>query len=192
MLAATSFQITLLSGKNWVEDLQLYVLGGVFLAATAVWYPLFRLRPSVWVLTLPWLFFGLAFFMIGLPSVHKIFVPAHKALASAATWSYAVGSAAAFAFFGLNFGEEAVSVTLNRECFDPNTSTGCCHGGLDVASLHRPRFPANLGRCTLVLGQFIEWSRGWLHSTLVDRVHPMALSLYELDFRILDDVGSAR
>jgi alpha-1,3-glucan synthase len=108
MLSATSFQITLLSGQNWQTNLQLYVLGGVFLAASTVWYTMFRLKPSVYVLSLPWIFFGVAFFMIGLPSVVPSMIHAHNALASASTWSYAVGSAAAFLFFGLNFGEEAV------------------------------------------------------------------------------------
>ena len=111
MLSATSFQITLLSGQNWQTDLQLYVLGGVFLAASTVWYVLFRYKPSVYVLAAPWLFFGLAFFLIGLPSVATALHPAHSALASAATWAYAVASAAAFLFFGLNFGEEAVCVS---------------------------------------------------------------------------------
>ncbi|KAG8934063.1 Cell wall alpha-1,3-glucan synthase ags1 [Tulasnella sp. 418] len=111
MLGATSFQITLLSGQNWQEDLQLYVLSGVFLAASIVWYTLFRYKPSVYVLSIPWLFFALAFFMVGLPSVHSIFMPAQKALTSAATWSYAVASAAAFLYFGLNFGEEAGAAT---------------------------------------------------------------------------------
>ncbi|TFY55439.1 hypothetical protein EVG20_g9317, partial [Dentipellis fragilis] len=111
MLSATSFQITLLSGQNWQDAVQTYVLGGVFLAASAVWYPLFRLRPSVYILSTPWLFFGLAFFLIGLPSVTEALHPAHKILSSIATWSYAVASAAAFAFFGLNFGEEAGAST---------------------------------------------------------------------------------
>ncbi|KII88464.1 glycosyltransferase family 5 protein [Plicaturopsis crispa FD-325 SS-3] len=111
MLSATSFQITLLSGQNWQDDLQLYVLGGVFLAASAVWYPMFRLKPSVYCLSLPWIFFGLAFFLIGLPSVTDALHPVHKSLSSAATWSYAVASAAAFIFFGLNFGEEAGAST---------------------------------------------------------------------------------
>ncbi|KAF8892560.1 glycoside hydrolase family 13 and glycosyltransferase family 5 protein [Infundibulicybe gibba] len=111
MLSATSFQITLLTGRNWQDNLQLYVLGGVFLASSAVWYPLFRLKPSVYVLSAPWIFFGLAFFLIGLPSVSSALLPAHKAMASAATWSYAVASAAAFLFFGLNFGEEAGAAT---------------------------------------------------------------------------------
>ncbi|KAJ7111552.1 modular protein with glycoside hydrolase family 13 and glycosyltransferase family 5 domains [Mycena crocata] len=111
MISATSFQITLLTGRNWEDNVQLYVLGGVFLAASFVWYPLFRLKPSVYILSIPWIFFGLAFFMIGLPSVATAIVPAHRALANAATWCYAVASAAAFAFFGLNFGEEAGAAT---------------------------------------------------------------------------------
>ncbi|KAI0341602.1 glycoside hydrolase family 13 and glycosyltransferase family 5 domain-containing protein [Trametopsis cervina] len=111
MLSATSFQITLLSGQNWQTDLQLYVLGGVFLASSAVWYVLFRYRPSVYVLSAPWLFFALAFFLIGLPSVAPALHGAHDILTSLATWSYAVASAAAFLFFGLNFGEEAGAAT---------------------------------------------------------------------------------
>ncbi|KAG5645233.1 hypothetical protein DXG03_006650 [Asterophora parasitica] len=111
MLSATSFQITLLTGRNWQDNVQLYVLGGVFLAASAVWYTLFRLKPSVYVLSAPWIFFGLAFFLIGLPSISSVFDPAHRALSSVATWSYAVASAAAFLFFGLNFGEEAGAAT---------------------------------------------------------------------------------
>ncbi|KAF8197459.1 modular protein with glycoside hydrolase family 13 and glycosyltransferase family 5 domains [Pholiota molesta] len=42
-----------------------------------------RLKPSFYVLSFPWFFFGLAFFMIGLPSVSSVFAPAHHALANA-------------------------------------------------------------------------------------------------------------
>lgn len=108
MLSATSFQITLLTGRDWEDNIQLYVLGGVFLAASAIWYPLFRMRPSIYVLSTPWLFFGLAFFLIGLPSVASTIHPAHHVLSNVATWCYAIASAASFLFFGLNFGEEAV------------------------------------------------------------------------------------
>ncbi|KAF8334274.1 modular protein with glycoside hydrolase family 13 and glycosyltransferase family 5 domains [Cantharellus anzutake] len=111
MLSATSFQITLLSGQNWQEQWQAYVLGGIFLVASAIWYALFRLKPSVWILTAPWFFFALAFFLIGLPSISSAFEGVHKLLSGVATWSYAVASAAAFTFFGLNFGEEAGAAT---------------------------------------------------------------------------------
>lgn len=110
LLGATSFQITLLSGSNTQDNLQLYVLGGVFLVASAVWYSLFRFRPSIYVLAFPWIFYGLAFFLIGLPSVSSVFKPAHEMISAVATWCYAVASAAAFLYFGLNFGEEAVCV----------------------------------------------------------------------------------
>lgn len=112
ILSATSFQITLLSGQNSQDDLQLYVLGAVFLAASSVWYPLFRLKPSFWVLSAPWLFFGLAFFFIGLPSISPALHSTHGVFASIATWCYAAASAGAFCFFGLNFGEEAVSIII--------------------------------------------------------------------------------
>ncbi|KAG8878121.1 Cell wall alpha-1,3-glucan synthase ags1 [Tulasnella sp. 331] len=111
MLGATSFQITLLSGQNYQNDLQLYVLSGVFFVASVFWYTLFRMKPSVYVLSSPWLFYALAFFIVALPSVHPIFLPAHGALTSAATWLYACASAAAFLYFGLNFGEEAGAAT---------------------------------------------------------------------------------
>ena len=119
MLSATSFQITLLSGQNWQTDLQLYVLGGVFLAASAVWYVLFRYKPAVYVLAAPWIFFGIAFFLIGLPSVASALHSTHDVLSSVATWAYAVASSAAFLFFGLNFGEEAVRaiMLLSVWCF---------------------------------------------------------------------------
>jgi alpha-1,3-glucan synthase len=119
MLSATSFQITLLGGTNSETNLQLYVLGAVFLAASSVWYALFRYKPSVYILSIPWLFFAIAFFLVGLPSVNSSLAPAHDAMTSAATWSYAVASAAAFGFFGLNFGEEAgaaVEVWMLRAC----------------------------------------------------------------------------
>ena len=106
MLSAASFQITLLSGQNWQNDLELYVLGAVFLALSTVWYALFRLKPSVYTLSFPWLFFGFAFFLIGLPSVHPALHSVHDPLSSAATWCYAAAPAAAFAFFSLNFGED--------------------------------------------------------------------------------------
>jgi alpha-1,3-glucan synthase len=116
MLGATSFQITLLSGQNYQGDMQLYVLGCVFFIASLIWYTLFRYKPSVYVLAYPWIFFGLAFFLVGLPSISDMFsASAHDMITSVATWCYAIASAAAFLFFGLNFGEEAVRLFVIRK-----------------------------------------------------------------------------
>ena len=76
-----------------------------------MWYMLFRFKPSVWVLSLPWFFFGVAFLLIGLPYVHSSLLPAHDILSAVATGAYATASSAGFAFFGLNFGEEAGAAT---------------------------------------------------------------------------------
>lgn len=119
MLAANSYQMTLLGGQNYSDDLQLYVLSAVFLAASLVWYALFRLKPSVYVLSAPWIFYGFAFFVIGLPSLSSKLHGTHTIIADIATWLYAVASAAAFIFFGLNFGEEAgaaAEVWILRAC----------------------------------------------------------------------------
>ena len=101
----------MLSGSNGETNVQLYIIGGVFFGASIVWYLLFRFKPAVWVLSLPWFFFSVAFLLIGLPYISKKLLPAHDILSSVATWAYAVGSAAGFAFFGLNFGEEAGAAT---------------------------------------------------------------------------------
>ncbi|KAF8550287.1 glycoside hydrolase family 13/glycosyltransferase family 5 protein [Imleria badia] len=111
MLAANSYQMTLLTGQNYQNDLQLYVLGGVFLASSFVWYALFRFKPSVYVLSAPWLFFGIAFFMIAIPTLTPSLAKSHTIVSDLATWCYAISSSAAFAFFGLNFGEEAGAAT---------------------------------------------------------------------------------
>lgn len=125
MLGATSFQITLLSGQNWQDNLQLYVLGAVFLVASAVWYAIFRLKPSVYVLSFPWIFYGLAFFLIGLPTISSEFHGSKEIITDLATWSYAVASAAAFLYFGLNFGEEAVGPNLYIGTTASDFEIGC-------------------------------------------------------------------
>ncbi|KAH7908597.1 glycoside hydrolase family 13/glycosyltransferase family 5 protein [Hygrophoropsis aurantiaca] len=111
MLAANSYQMTLLTGQNYENNLQLYVLGAVFLISSCVWYTTFRLKPSVYALAAPWLFYGLGFFLMGLSNVSPKLLSGSTIISDIATWSYAIASAAAFVFFGLNFGEEASAAT---------------------------------------------------------------------------------
>jgi alpha-1,3-glucan synthase len=119
MLGATSIQITLLSGQNWQKNLQQnnlqqYVLGCVFLVASTIWFTLYRLKPSIYVLAFPWTFYALAFFLIGLPSVSSVFEPGRRIIIEAATLCYTVASAASFLYFGLNFGEDVVRMRPRR------------------------------------------------------------------------------
>lgn len=111
MLSATSYQMTLLSGSNYQKDRALYVLSGIFLFFSFVWYGLFRYKPSVIVLSIPWIFFAIAFFMIGLPAVVNFSTEVNSGISDGASWAYAIASAAGFLFFGCNFGEEAGAAT---------------------------------------------------------------------------------
>jgi alpha-1,3-glucan synthase len=109
----------LLSGSNTLKETDLYIICSVFVAGTLAWYTLFRMRPSVWVLSAPWVVFGCAFFMIGLPSLYGPFTPPRVIIQRISVWLYAFASSAGFLFFGLNFGDEAGAATeiwVTRAC----------------------------------------------------------------------------
>ncbi|ORY31635.1 putative alpha-glucan synthase [Naematelia encephala] len=119
LLAATSFQLALLGGSNTQTEADLFIICAIFIVGTLFWYTLFRMKPSVWVLSLPWIAFAVAFLLIGFPSLHGVFTGPRTTITRVATWAYAVASAAGFLFFGLNFGEEAGSATevwITRAC----------------------------------------------------------------------------
>ncbi|KAL7416221.1 putative alpha-1,3-glucan synthase [Mrakia frigida] len=112
LLSATAFQLVLLSGTATQQDLDLYVVGAVFFTASIVWWALFRLKPAVVGLAFPWIFFAIAFFLIGIPSLgSESLREVQTRITSGATWSYAIASSAGFLFFGMNFGEEAGATT---------------------------------------------------------------------------------
>ncbi|KAL7417332.1 putative alpha-glucan synthase [Mrakia frigida] len=112
LLSATAFQLVLLSGTATQQDLDLYVVGAVFFTASIVWWALFRLKPAAVGLSFPWVFFAIAFFLIGVPSLGiESIRSVQSRITSGATWSYAIASSAGFLFFGMNFGEEAGATT---------------------------------------------------------------------------------
>ena len=119
LISATSFQLSLLGGSNTQKEVDLYIICSIFIVATVAWYTLFRMRPSVYVLSLPWVFFAIAFLLIGFPSIRGPFTAPRTTITRVATYCYAVASAAGFLFFGLNFGEEAGAATevwITRAC----------------------------------------------------------------------------
>ncbi|WVQ79175.1 hypothetical protein IAT38_001271 [Cryptococcus sp. DSM 104549] len=111
LLSATSFQLSLLGGSNTQTQADLYIICSFFVVGTIVWYTLFRMKSSVWCLSIPWGIFAVAFLLIGFPSLHGVFLPPRKTITRVATWCYAAASSAGFLFFGLNFGEEAGAAT---------------------------------------------------------------------------------
>ncbi|KAI7955973.1 hypothetical protein MJO29_007372 [Puccinia striiformis f. sp. tritici] len=113
VLGATSFQLSLLSGTSSNGSFDFYVIGAVNILGSISWYWLSRRKPATWSLSMPWIFFGLAFVFIGLPSLSeslKQYFRRHP-LAVAASGFYSFASSAGFLFFSSNFGEEAGGTT---------------------------------------------------------------------------------
>ncbi|ORY78163.1 cell wall alpha-1,3-glucan synthase ags1 [Protomyces lactucae-debilis] len=123
ILAATSYQLTLLSSSTSQSAAQLYTIGIVFMFGTVFWWTMYRLLPAVWCLSAPFAFYMVAFFMIGLPGFSALY-GARDWINAIGTWFYAVGSASGSLYFALNFGDEGGASTqtwIVRACMVQGT-----------------------------------------------------------------------
>jgi alpha-1,3-glucan synthase len=105
IMAANSYQITLLTGGQGETNEKLYIVGGIYIITSCMWWLLFRSVKSVYILSVPFLFYGLAFLFIGILQ----FLPtgaAQDTLRNAATAMYVTASSSGSLFFALNFGDE--------------------------------------------------------------------------------------
>ncbi|KAI5360905.1 putative glycosyl hydrolase, family 13, catalytic domain, starch synthase, catalytic [Septoria linicola] len=105
IVAANSYQITLLTGEIGQSSSKLYVVASIYLAASIVWWVLFRRFASVVALSLPFFFYGAAFFLVGLAQ----YAPTYAGVGwvqNVGTGFYALASASGALFFALNFGDE--------------------------------------------------------------------------------------
>jgi alpha-1,3-glucan synthase len=107
ILAANSYQIVLLAGEAGQTPVQLYIVAGTYAVTSVLWWLLFRRLSAHYILSLPWLFYGLAFLFIGVTP----FLPKgmQSVLQDVATAAYATGASSGALFFALNFGDEGMS-----------------------------------------------------------------------------------
>ncbi|KAK7739053.1 Cell wall alpha-1,3-glucan synthase ags1 [Cytospora paraplurivora] len=119
VLSANSYQIVLLAGDvSGQTATKLYMVAGTYAATSIIWWLVYRRFQSLYSLTLPWFFYGLAFLLLGISP----FVPAHggrSAVQDIATCMYATGASTGSLFFAVNFGDEGgapVSTWLFRAC----------------------------------------------------------------------------
>ncbi|KAK3716612.1 hypothetical protein LTR37_006242 [Vermiconidia calcicola] len=103
ILAANSYQITLLTGQIGEQASRLYVVCSIYLATSVIWWYMFRRLPSIYCLSLPWLFYGLGFFLLGL-SPYGPSPNARGWIQNVATAMYAIASSSGALFFSQNFG----------------------------------------------------------------------------------------
>lgn len=106
IIAANSYQITLLTGEVGQTADKLYGIATTYLITSAIWWVVFRSFKSVVVLTVPWFFYGLAFIFIGVAhwETNKF---GRGWIQNVAAGIYATASSSGSIFFALNFGDES-------------------------------------------------------------------------------------
>ena len=118
IIAANSYQITLLTGEVGQTATKLYVIASIYLVTSILWWFVFRSFKSVVALSTPFLFYGAAFFFIG--CAH--FSPSEDTrgwIQNIGTGLYATASSSGSIFFALNFGDEGgapVKAWVFRAC----------------------------------------------------------------------------
>ncbi|KAH0846408.1 hypothetical protein AYO21_07155 [Fonsecaea monophora] len=118
IIAANSYQITLLTGEVGQTAAKLYSVASIYLATSICWWLLFRRFQSRLCLSLPFFFYGLAFILIGTAHYGST-VGGRGWVQNVGTGMYAVASSSGSIFFALNFGDEGgaqVKAWVFRAC----------------------------------------------------------------------------
>ena len=111
IMSVNSYQIVLLTGESSQTSTQLYIIGSVYLVASIVYWFMIRNLKSLYAITLPWLFFGLAFMLLGVaPFLGN--GTTQGVVRTTATAFYAAGASSGAVMFALNFGDEGKAILL--------------------------------------------------------------------------------
>ncbi|KAL2374950.1 alpha-1,3-glucan synthase [Blastomyces gilchristii SLH14081] len=106
IIAANSYQITLLTGEVGQSATKLYAIATTYLITSIIWWFIFRWFKSVIPLSLPFFFYGLAFMFIGVAR----FAGTENGVGwirNIGSGLYATASSSGSIFFALNFGDES-------------------------------------------------------------------------------------
>ncbi|PQE30186.1 alpha-1,3-glucan synthase protein [Rutstroemia sp. NJR-2017a WRK4] len=123
IIAANSYQITLLTGTVGQTAEKLYITATIYLLTSIMWWFVFARFKSIYVLSVPFVFYGLAFFLLGCAP----WVPGADSkgwVQNVATGVYAVAASSGSIFFALNFGDEGgspVKAWVYRACIIQGT-----------------------------------------------------------------------
>ncbi|KAI4196457.1 MAG: hypothetical protein LQ350_006552 [Teloschistes chrysophthalmus] len=104
IIAANSYQVTLISGQVGQSANMLYIIASIYLATSILWWMLFRTFKSIYVLSIPFGFYGLAFLLLGVAAYSP--GAARGWIQNVATGIYATASSSGAFYFALNFGSE--------------------------------------------------------------------------------------
>lgn len=105
IMAANSFQITLLTGGQTENNEKLYIIGTIYIVASLFWWMMFRKFKAVYTLSIPFMIYGLAFILVGISAFQGAGI-GRDWVRNVATGVYVAASASGSLFFALNFGDE--------------------------------------------------------------------------------------
>lgn len=108
ILAANSYQISLLNGEQGQTAGTLYTIASIYAVTSIIWWVAFRNLKSVYVLSTPFAVYGLAFLFVGCAPFAKTNF-ARGWVQNTASGLYAAASSSGSMFFALNFGDEGLS-----------------------------------------------------------------------------------
>lgn len=111
ILSASALQLTLLTGAVGQPANKLYTLCGIYIIASLCWWVLYRKAKSIYVLSMPFIFFGACFFLLGSAILSKDSFTIGW-IYNVATGLYTAGSAAGSFYFALNFGTEGMYLPI--------------------------------------------------------------------------------
>ncbi|KOC10533.1 alpha-1,3-glucan synthase Ags1 [Aspergillus flavus AF70] len=118
IIAANSYQITLLTGEVGQTAEKLYGIATTYLITSILWWLVFRYFKSVVCLSAPWFLYGIAFIFIG--SAHFESNSFTRGwIQNVGSGFYAAASSSGSFFFALNFGDEGgapVETWIFRAC----------------------------------------------------------------------------
>lgn len=151
IIAANSYQITLLTGGKAFSNEKLYIVGAVYILTSCLWWLMFRSLKSVYVLSVPFLFYGGALLIVGI-SAFMGDNTGRDWVRNVATGMYVTASSSGVFFFALNFGDEGkLSPFLLCESM-LTYSRWRTNQGLGVSCLYHSRISIDLCDSPLLLG----------------------------------------
>ncbi|KAB5532689.1 alpha amylase [Coniochaeta sp. 2T2.1] len=106
VISANSYQIVLLTGETGQASTKLYIVAGTYVATSIAWWLMVRNFKAVYALSLPWLFYGFAFLLLGVASFIQSY-NGRGAVQDVATVFYAMAASSGALNFSLNFGDES-------------------------------------------------------------------------------------
>lgn len=105
VISVNSYQIVLLSGETNQTPEKLYMVAATYMGTSILWWAMERNFKSVYALSAPWIFFGLAFLFLGIAPFCADW-KVEDAITNVATCFYAAGASSGALAFALNFGDE--------------------------------------------------------------------------------------